>query len=308
MTASEEVFLSWVDRHGDGLAQPGSGGTWSRFEALADVCAADLSAGRLAEGHADAIAILHELGSRPRTRKAYGVWAARPSELKARPAGGGWVLDGVKPFCSGAGFLRRALVVATAPDGPRMFDLDVGAPEVEAGTWPAVGMAGSQSGAVRWSGQVVPADLAVGEPGSYTSRVGFWWGATGVAACWWGGARALVETTRTWMGGGAGESQFAALGRAWARLVAMERVLRQAAASIDGTGCPAAARHEALVAREVVHDGCQAVLREVAAAAGAGPICLDPAQSRRAADLYAYLAQYHPGRDQAELGRMLVAE
>ncbi|MGH8922263.1 MAG: acyl-CoA dehydrogenase, partial [Actinomycetes bacterium] len=219
-------------------------------------------------------------------------------------------------FCSGAGLLRRALVVATAPDGPRLFDLDVGDVDVVAGTWPAVGMAGSQSSAVRWAGRLAPAELAVGEPGAYTSRVGFWWGAAGVAACWWGGARALVETTRTGVGSGVGESQLAALGRSWARLAAMEQVLRQAAASIDdatdvdrtGPDAAGAARRTALIAREVVHDGCQAVLREVAAAGGAGPICLDPAQSRRSADLYAYLAQYHPGRDQAELGRMLVAE
>ena len=39
----------------------------------------------------------------------------------------------------------------------------------------------------------MPTNRAVGPPNFYLERPGFWFGATGVAACWYGGARGLVE-------------------------------------------------------------------------------------------------------------------
>ena len=56
---------------------PGSGQTWRRFRALALWAAENLSLGRLAEGHVDALAILDEAGMRPVSGAIYGVWAAR---------------------------------------------------------------------------------------------------------------------------------------------------------------------------------------------------------------------------------------
>ncbi|MDP8978857.1 MAG: hypothetical protein M3N17_09875 [Actinomycetota bacterium] len=44
------------------LPLPGDGSTWARFRGLAELAAADLSVARLAEGHADATAILVEAG------------------------------------------------------------------------------------------------------------------------------------------------------------------------------------------------------------------------------------------------------
>jgi hypothetical protein len=47
------------------LPLPGSGSTWRRWAALADLAEKDLSMARLGEGHADAAAVLAELGGPP---------------------------------------------------------------------------------------------------------------------------------------------------------------------------------------------------------------------------------------------------
>lgn len=304
---------AWVAGHpAAAVPIPGGGRTWQRMEMLADVSGRDLSVGRLVEGHLDALAIIDELGRAPAGPGVYGVWAARrPGELVASRDGDGWWLQGAKPFCSGAGLLSRALVVADAPDGVRLFDLDVADVVVVEGTWPAVGMAGSTSNRVCWPGQAVKPDEAVGPPGGYTDRIGFWWGAAGVAACWWGGARALLRVVRDDLArGDPGDPELAELGAGWATLDAAGAMLRQAAGQIDAHNRDdrGGARRTALITRHAVHQACVEVLAAAGAAGGARPICLDADQSRRSADLYAYLAQHHRGRDAAALGRLVVQE
>lgn len=310
-TAVFSQVESWVATDGPATPLPGQGNTWRRLEILAELAGRDLSVARLAEGHLDAVAILDEFGGKAGPG-VYGVWAAhRPGELVASRARSGWCLKGSKPFCSGAGLLARALVVADAPDGVRLFDVDVADAEVVEGTWPAVGMAGSASYRVSWSGEPIRATQAVGGPGSYTGRVGFWWGAVGVAACWWGGARSLLRVVGHHLAGGTpGDVELAELGVGWTKLEAAGAVLRWAAVRIDACDGQdmADAQRTALIVRQVVHDACVDVLAVASSAGGARPICLEPDQSRRSADLYAYLAQHHRGRDAAALGRIVVGE
>ena len=64
------------------LPLPGRGRTRARWAALADLAEEDLSLARLAEGHADALAILAELGQAPPPAGSrWGVWAAQPPVL-----------------------------------------------------------------------------------------------------------------------------------------------------------------------------------------------------------------------------------
>jgi hypothetical protein len=116
-----------------------------------------------------------------------------------RVAGGGWRVAGTKPFCSGYGIIDRALVTAGTSEGYRLFDLDIAnqVVGVHAGSWPAVGIAESHSETLDFGGPPVPTELAVGGPGFYLDRPGFWFGAVGVAACWHGGARGLVTHLAT---------------------------------------------------------------------------------------------------------------
>jgi alkylation response protein AidB-like acyl-CoA dehydrogenase len=295
------------------LPRPGGGDTPARFARLSAAGAEDLSLARLLEGHADALAILDEAG-RPRRDAAvrYGVWAARSGRggTTATPTGGGWRLSGTKPFCSGAGLVDRALVTAEAPDGYRLFDVEVGTvvDTGEPGSWPAVGMADSVSWTLHFDGTVLPRSAAVGPPGFYTRRPGFWFGACGVAACWHGGAVGLLRGVLDSLRGDPGPLVLLEIGRAAGVLGASGHVLEATARAIDddpGDGAGDAERR-ALVLRQTVHDGCRAVLAMTASAGGARPLCHDADQARRAADLHVYLAQHHGDADAVELGSLVV--
>jgi alkylation response protein AidB-like acyl-CoA dehydrogenase len=297
------------------LPHPGAGSTWQRFRVLADWSARDLSLGRLVEGHADALSILAEAGVPPRgSGLSYGVWAARAGRggTVATPVSGGWLLSGVKPYCSGSDWLDRALVTADAPDGYRLFDISVAehARSVPPDSWMAVGMADSESETLTFAGPTLPESAAVGGPDFYLRRPGFWSGAIGVAACWYGGAKGLVDALLAGLGPQSGPHALADTGRAVAIVAGLAAYLEHAAHAIDAD--PSDQQHQghrrALSVRQVVHDGCLQVHALVAAAGGAGPLCHDRAQARRAADLFVYLAQHHGGADAAVLGQIALEE
>src|SRR4029077_6795474 len=95
------AFCAAVESGRLDLPLPGSGATWERWAAFADLAGEDLSLARLGEGHADAIAILAELGGRrPRPDSRWGVWAANPPgpNVTASRHRGMWVLQGTKQY------------------------------------------------------------------------------------------------------------------------------------------------------------------------------------------------------------------
>jgi alkylation response protein AidB-like acyl-CoA dehydrogenase len=273
---------------------------------LADLAGEDLSLARLSEGHVDALAILAELGADPPAGSRWGVWAAQPPGpgLSASPAAGGWRLDGIKRYCSGAQSCTHALVTAAAPDGTRLFTAETRDLAPVAGTWPATGMAASDTLDVEFTG--IPAE-PVGEPGGYTGRPGFAHGGAGVAACWYGGARAVGQTLLTAAAKrDVGPHALAHLGAVDFALHTARDALEQAAAEIDAD--PADREHcgwrRALRVRALVEAAATEVMARVGRALGAGPLCHDEAHARRVADLTVYLRQHHAERDLAELGAL----
>lgn len=284
-----------------GLPVPGTD-TALRFQAFAEVAATDLSLARIFEGHADAIAILFEARAHARGG-LYGVWAADTNRMTATKTDRGFRLNGRKRFCSGASGLARALV--TTKDG-WMFDVDVHAPGVRpvADTWNAVGMANSDSLDVSFEN--VDVDAPVGARGFYLQRPGFWHGAVGVAACWYGGAVGAVRMLRARLDKGLTDHQAAHVGAVYASCAVMEQMLMSAANEIDlsiGRADPEG-RTRALTVRHVVEQACQEVLSRVGRAAGTSPLVFDRAHAKRAADLLVYLRQHHAESDLAELGRL----
>lgn len=313
------------------LAQPGAGATADRFSALAGLGADDLDVARLAEAHTDAVAILDELDGRDELAGGdelagrtglgdlrgpagllWGVWAADPPALplRARPDeghhgdGAGWVLSGAKPWCSGATVCDRALVTAHAEDGYRLFAIDPRHPGVRArpSAWAGVGMTGSDTRDLDLDD--VPA-RAVGGPGDYLDRIGFWWGAAGVAAVWLGGARrvsaALVRATTRHDS----DLVAASLGRVDAAQHAAWCTLAEVARLADGPAVTAEhAQLAAARARAAVEAAVEVTLRETARATGPGPLATDGDHAKHVADLQVYVRQSHGDRDLAALGRL----
>lgn len=307
------AFTEIVTQDGPTLPLPGGGRTWSRFAALASWAEKDLSLGRVAEGHVDALAILAEAHADPvGPASSYGVWAARSGTggTTARWDGDGWHLSGRKPFCSGNGLIDRALVTAETEKGYRLFDIALAESVVrtEPDSWPAVGMAASVSETVEFGGPPIPAERAIGDLGFYLERPGFWFGAVGVAACWYGGTRGLVDNVARSFSSDPSDVVTAELGRAVAHVRTMHNLLEHAAAAIDADPDDARgqARELALTVRYAVHHAATEVLGHIGAAGGARPLCHDPVQAQRAADLYVYLAQHHGPLDAVELGRLAI--
>ena len=292
------------------LPLPGGGRTAERFLALAEVAATDLSLARLSEGHVDALAILAEACRTPVPNARYGVWAAEPPDARvhASRSPDGWILHGRKRYCSGARGLDRALVTADCEGHSRLFDVALDHPSVHVvgDTWHAVGMAATESLDVELDRVPVAEDRFVGAPGFYLARPGFWQGAIGVAACWYGGALGAYRTLHAQCRRGTpNEHQLAHLGAVAACCETMTTMLLDAADAIDRGLDPDedARRRRALVVRHVVEQGCQEVLTRVGRAGGTTPLTFDRAHARRAADLVVYLRQHHAERDLAALGR-----
>lgn len=291
------------------LPLPGGGRTVHRFATLG-WAANDLSLARLAEGHVDALAILAEAGCQPTPGATYAVWAARAGQggTRAEFDGFGWRLSGHKPFCSGGRLIDRALVTADTPDGYRLFDISVADNVVSAEpeSWVAVGMADSLSQTLEFGGPPITEDRAIGGPGFYLERPGFWFGAVGVAACWYGGAQGLVDHQVNCLGPAPSDLVLAETGHAVAHVATMRSVLESAAVAIDVDPFDRAgeAQRRAMVVRHAVQHGATQVLGHVAAAGGARLFCHSREQGRRAADLYVYLSQHHGPQDAVALGRL----
>jgi hypothetical protein len=290
----QQVERRFTEVSGLHVPLPGGGATRERWAVFARLAGEDLSLARLSEGHFDALAILAELhGPEPAAGERWAVWAAKPAGLEVV----GDRVRGVKPYCSGARVCSRPLVTA----GDRLFAVGPGEP-VE-GTWPATGMAASDSPDVRFDD--VPAQ-EVGPPGAYTGRPGFHHGGIGVAAVWYGGARAVARALL-----GVDEPHaLAHLGAVEIALTSARDALERAAAEIDADPLDrkqqAAAR--ALRVRSLVAEVAAEVLDRTGRALGAGPLSRDEAHSRRVADLTVYIRQHHAERDLAALGGLVNGE
>jgi hypothetical protein len=173
-------------------------------------------------------------------------------------------------------------------------------------------MADSLSAAVCFDGVRVAEDAAVGPPGFYVERPGFWIGSAGVAACWYGGAAGVLEglaTTlraadRSGTGRSPGPQQLAHLGAAAVRGAAMAAALTAAADEIDRDPRDrrGSARLRALALRHLVHDGCLEVLDRAGRAGRTSLLTGDRSVARRVADLPVYLSQHHPDDALVALG------
>ncbi|MDT5119014.1 MAG: hypothetical protein QOE30_4753 [Mycobacterium sp.] len=309
MTAG--LVKHWLDSGRLELPLPASGRTRERWQRLALLAEEDIVAARIAEAHADAVAILHELGGKPPdSGQLWGVWAAESSDavLRATDVGGGaFTLNGTKVWCSGAGFCTHALVTARLDDRRRgLFAVTLIDPAVKAlpSTWWNAGMAGSDTRPVQFTNAHA---VVVGDPGDYLDRPGFWHGAIGVAACWLGGARRVAEPLYRCAGSESADAySLAHLGAVDAALAAGDAMLDAAAAQIDADPFDRADTAQLLARRirAIVEHAADESITRTGRALGPGPLCQDGRHAQRVADLSIYIRQSHAERDLAELGRL----
>jgi hypothetical protein len=301
---SVATFASWCDR-ACAWPLPGSGNTARRWSLLAGLGAEDLALVRLVEAHADAVAIVAELGGpsvSPGQR--WGVWAAGPpGSVTASAEGGVWRLKGTKAWCSGATIVTHALVDAATGTGQRLFAVDVRDPEVDTGeaAWDGIGMAAADTRQVSF-GEV--AATPIGGSGSYLDRPGFWAGAIGVAACWSGGAAQVARTLHKAARTRRDPHLLAHLGGVHVALYENVAVLAAAADEVDRR--PNA--DHAVLARSVrstVEQNAAEVMTRVGRALGPGPMAHDGEYAQLVADLTVYIRQHHAEVDLEALGRQV---
>lgn len=309
-------FKRLVDAGLDRIPLPASGYTMERWQALAAVGEVDLSLAKLYEGHTDALTIMAELGCLhlAEAGSSWGVWAAESPQgrLTCHAAQGSTLLlQGRKYWCSGAGVASHALVTAWGADSdqPQLVSVALDQPGIgiDRSRWAAVGMAGSGSFNVTFEGAIAN---PLGNPGDYLARAGFWQGGGGIAACWFGGCRAIAgalqNTLESSPDSARGPLRMAALGRVALAMHSAACVLRTSARWIDDN--PAGnAMAAALQARLGVELCAKEVLSVVGGTLGATPFCTQAHFARVAADLPVFLRQSHGERDFAALGGLALA-
>ncbi|AFY27974.1 hypothetical protein [Cyanobium gracile] len=298
-----EVMLKLIAAGLDTLPMPGSGATLERWRALAEIGALDLSLAKLYEGHTDAAAILAEL--RGRTADGlWGVWAAEDPRFRLvyRDDGHGGQLVGQKPWCSGASVVDHALITAwTEANKPILVQvkLDHTGVTLQSDGWKAVGMAASECAVVTFDG--VPAS-PVGLAGDYGARAGFWQGAAGIAAVWYGAACAIASTLAASPLVERDPHAAAHLGAVDALVRGSRALLVETAAWIDAHP-QADAFAAALRVRASVDAAASEVICRTGRALGAAPLCAMAEHAQRCADLPVFLRQSHAEWDGALLGR-----
>jgi alkylation response protein AidB-like acyl-CoA dehydrogenase len=302
----------------DHIPLPGSGRTLDRWRLLAQVAACNLGLSKLYEGHTDALAIMAELDApQPPALSMWGVWCSQAPGVPLRiidahsstplPSNRHVQLSGSKSWCSGARHVSHALVsacddqersclAAVAIEQPGVTVTDKG--------WHAVGMQQSASVDVLFDNADA---VLVGAPGAYTGRPGFWHGAAGVAACWYGALTRIAEYVRESNRRRPDPYRAAHLGAIDAELAGCRQVLRNTARCIDAMP-QESSRLDVFRARLCVEAAAEDTVQRAARALGAGPLCRDAVFARVMADLPVFIRQSHAEHDQAEHGGQVQEE
>jgi alkylation response protein AidB-like acyl-CoA dehydrogenase len=288
----------------------------SLFACLRLLGGANLSLGRIFEGHVNAIGLIEAYGDgkrRDRLRadlesgSVFGVWNTEPAPgVSLNPAPAGWALTGAKSYATGAGYLDRAIVTARLPDGRKqMLVLPVGEhPDRAAPSrWRTSGMRGTVSGFYDVSGMTVQPDLFLGEPGDYEREPMFTSGAWRFTAVQFGAIETLARLFRTHlrMTGGDGDPiQRARFGRVVAAARTAFQWTREAARRAENTPGPNATAF-VLMTRGVVEEAALSVMEAVERGVGTRAFFTGNPIDRVMRDLRLYLRQPAPDRalDQA---------
>jgi alkylation response protein AidB-like acyl-CoA dehydrogenase len=274
------------------------------------VAAADASVGRIFDGHLNAVERLAVHGPRPLAERELalvadgellaGVWGGEPRGDEGEPAmvvttSEGEVLRGVKTFCSGAGGLQRAAVLARDPAGgaPLLVwaDLtDERRVRIDTAWYQGSGLVSSESHRVVFDDTPVCARL--GGPGAITRRPWFARDALRTAASWAGMGDTAVEAALRELATrpDTGELEALAAGRVLTARATIDAWLARAADAMDASAGDLAA--VALHGRAAITAACRELLDEAARACGSHPFARGGDLDRARRDLELFLLQH----------------
>jgi hypothetical protein len=289
------------------------------------VARADGSVGRIFDGHLNAVERLavqapvevrdRELAAIAAHRLRAGVWGGDPAPGEGPPAtvleiNGSDVLRGVKTFCSGAGGLDRALILARqAADGPPLavwIDLTDRRVEVDPTWYRSYGLRASVSHRVVF--RDAPVIARFGAPGSLAAQPWFSRDALRTAASWAGMADAATRAALDELAARPGRGPLEAL--AAGRILTAQRTIdlwmERGARSMDAG--EEALADIAIQARVGIADACRVLLDEAARACGSRPFARGDALDRVRRDLEVFLLQHRLDPLLARLGEAALGE
>ena len=298
---------------------------------LRAVARADGSVGRILDGHLNGVERLAVLAPEPlRSRELVavasgqlrlGVWGADPIPGEGAPARlvvteGGYSLEGVKTFCTGATGIDRALVAVRAPEGeppgPPLLayvDLSEGV-RIDDGWFKASGMRSSESHRVAFEGAPVLAVL--GGPGELVREPYFGRDAIRTAVTWAGITDSAVEgaldvLAAKSVGKEPDDIVSLAAGRMLASRGTMDRWLEHAASFVDADP-EASTAHFSVQLRESVAEAARDILQVAAQAVGSHPFATASALDRARRDLELFLLQHRLEPALARVGKGAIEE
>lgn len=191
--------------------------TGALLSLLKEVGKANLSVGRIFEGHVNALYLIHLYGTAIQkiawyhavrhgnalfgvwnTQAANGVWFNEDEQ--------GLLLKGEKTFCSGVSLVTHALITGNIDMGARkgwqmtILDMSRISPEkVDRKSWQTLGMRASGSFTTDFTGYQVEEKELLGLPGDYLGQPYFNGGAIRFAAVQLGGIEAVLEQTKAYL-------------------------------------------------------------------------------------------------------------
>ena len=285
------------------------------------VAAADGSVGRIFDGHLNAVERLAvhapaalrdaELAAVDAGRLLAGIWGGDPVGGEGPPAAvidtaGGEVLRGVKTFCSGAGGVQRAAVLArcASADRPVLVWIDCADErriEIDTSWYRAAGLVASESHRVVFGDAPVLARL--GSPGAIAEHPWFARDALRTAASWAGMADTAVGASLAALAERPSNSEIEALGvgRILAARRSIDVWLSAAAEAMDREAEELS--ELALAGRWAISESCRSLLADAAAVCGSRPFAHGSDLDRARRDLELFLLQHRLEPMLARVGR-----
>lgn len=275
--------------------------TLLRWQVLAYISGIDLTLAKWFESHLDALSILYELGYGETQQGLWAVWAAEghPNPICYQDG----KISGSKSWCSGAHIVDYALMTYRDEQGKSQLltvAMNQSGIDIDNSAWQAVGMQATDTATVTFDHV---AASQVGIPNAYLDRVGFWHGAAGVAACWYGATASLASYLIESYQQKPNDYKAMYLGQISSDLAVSRQYLYHVAHLIDSQPED---NHELTIRqlRTNIEQLARQVIETVGQALGAAPFCGNAHFATLSADLTVFIRQSHGAFDLQRIGEL----